>query len=134
MSELDSLSDQWIYFLKYASSLDEIPENLGEVSEIEKALNIANQINMTAEELDMLDRRGMMLQDERGRITYAEEKGKQKGRSQLIIRQLKKRFGEIPEAVISQIEDLSVADLDNLGEDFLDFNCLENLLSWLQER
>lgn len=129
LSELESLSDKWIYFLKEASSLDEIPENLGEVSEIEKALNIAEQINMTPEELDMLDRRGMMLQDERGRISYAEKKGQLR----LIMRQLQKRFGEIPEAISSQIEDLSVEDLDNLGEDFLDLNSLEDLLSWLQE-
>ncbi|NEO55166.1 MAG: Rpn family recombination-promoting nuclease/putative transposase [Okeania sp. SIO3B5] len=129
LSELESLSDKWIYFLKEASSLDEIPENLGEVSEIEKALNIAEQINMTPEELDMLDRRGMMLQDERGRISYAEKKGQLR----LIMRQLKKRFGEIPEAISSQIEDLSIEDLDNLGEYFLDLNSLEDLLSWLQE-
>ncbi|WP_363269271.1 DUF4351 domain-containing protein [Okeania sp. SIO2B3] len=106
--------------------------------EIEKALNIANKINMTAEELDLVDRRGMLMQDERGRITYAEQqgeqRGEQKGRAQLVIRLIKKRFGEIPEAIISQIEDLSVANLDNLGEDFLDFNSLEDLLSWLQER
>ncbi len=38
-----------IYFLKDASRLDSIPENLGEVSEIEKALNIANRINLTTE-------------------------------------------------------------------------------------
>ena len=49
LSELHNLSDKWIYFLKSASRLDEIPENLREVSEIEKALNIANKINMTAE-------------------------------------------------------------------------------------
>lgn len=142
LSELHTLSDKWIYFLKSASRLDEIPENLREVSEIEKALNIANKINMTAEELDIVERRGIAMQDERGRITYAEQqgeqrgeqKGQQKGRGQLIIRQLKKRFGEVPEAISSQIEDLSVADLDNLGEDSLDFNNLEDLLSWLQER
>ena len=130
MSELKSLSDKWIYFLKGASHLDKIPENLGEVSEIEKALNIANKINMTAEELDIVGRRGIAMQDERGRITYAEQQGK----LQLIMRLIKKRFGEIPEAIISQIEDLSVEDLDNLGEDFLDFNNLEDLLSCLQER
>ncbi|MGD1807275.1 Rpn family recombination-promoting nuclease/putative transposase [Dapis sp. BLCC M126] len=134
LSELDSLSDKWIYFLKETGSLDEIPENLGAVSEIEKALNIAEQINMTAEELDMLERRGMMLQDEKGRISYAEEKGEKKGQLRLIMRQLKKRFGEIPEVISSQIEDLSVADLENLGEDFLDLNSLEDLLTWLQER
>ena len=139
LSELHSLSDKWIYFLKSASRLDEIPENLREVSEIEKALNIANKINMTAEELDIVERRGIAMQDERGRITYAEQqgerrgeqKGEQKGRGQLIIRQLKKRFGEVPEAITSQIEGLSVAHLDNLGEDSLDFNNLEDLLSWL---
>ncbi|WP_287521958.1 DUF4351 domain-containing protein [Okeania sp. SIO2C2] len=91
---------------------------------------IANKINMTAEELDIVERRGIAMQDERGRITYAE----QQGELRLIMRQLKKRFGEIPEAIISQVEDLSVADLENLGEDFLDFNNLEDLLSWLQER
>ena len=84
---------------------------------------------MTPEELDMLDRRGMMLQDERGRISYAEKKGQLR----LIMRLLKKRFGEIPEAISSQIENLSVEDLDNLGEYFLDLNSLEDLLSWLQE-
>ncbi|NES75009.1 MULTISPECIES: Rpn family recombination-promoting nuclease/putative transposase [Okeania] len=130
LSELNSLSDKWIYFLKEATHLDSIPENLGEVSEIGKALNIANKINMTAEELDIVERRGIAMQDERGRITYAE----QQGRLQLIMRQLKKRFGEIPEAIISQIEDLSVENLDDLGEDFLDFNSLEDLLNWLQDR
>ncbi len=129
LSELNSLSDKWIYFLKGASRLDEIHENLGEVSEIEKALNIANKINMTAEELDIVERRGIAMQDERGRITYAEQQGK----LELIMRLIKKRFGEIPEAIISQIEDLYVENLDNLGEDFLDFNNLEDLLSWLQE-
>lgn len=130
LSELNSLTDKWIYFLKEATRLDGIPENLGSVSEIEKALNIANKINMTAAELDIVYRRGMLLQDERGRITYAQ----QQGRFQLIIRQFKKRFGEVPAAIRSQVENLSVEDLDNLGEDFLDFNSLEDLFSWLQER
>uniref|UniRef100_UPI00342E500A Rpn family recombination-promoting nuclease/putative transposase n=1 Tax=Okeania sp. SIO2F4 TaxID=2607790 RepID=UPI00342E500A len=49
LSELNSLADKWIYFLKEATRLDDIPENLGEVAEIEKALNIANKINLSAE-------------------------------------------------------------------------------------
>ncbi len=81
LSELTSLTDQWIYFLKEASSLDGIPDNLGEFLEIEMALNIANQVNMTVEELEIVERRGMMLQDEKGRITYAEEKDVLKRRS-----------------------------------------------------
>lgn len=50
------------------------------------------------------------------------------------MRQLKKRFGEIPVTISSQVEDLSIEDLESLGEDFLDFNSLEDLLSWLEKR
>lgn len=140
LSELKTLTDKWIYFLKEAATLEEIPENLGEVSEIELALNLASQANMTPEEFEIVDKRGMMLQDERGRITYAEEKGRKEGKEEgkleqaiaLIMRQLKKRFGEIPEEISGKIESLSIEDLDSLGEDIFDLNSLEDLASWLK--
>ncbi|MEQ9234333.1 Rpn family recombination-promoting nuclease/putative transposase [Coleofasciculus sp. E2-BRE-01] len=138
LSELNSLSDKWIYFIKEAATLDAIPDNLGEVREIELALNIANQAKMTVEELDVVDRRGIMLQDEKGRITYAKEEGKEEGKLTeaiaLILRQLKKRFGEINIAITSQVEALSIEELERLGEDFLDFNSLADLEHWLEER
>ncbi|MFP4102913.1 MAG: DUF4351 domain-containing protein [Coleofasciculus sp.] len=93
---------------------------------------------MTVEELDVVDRRGIMLQDEKGRITYAKEEGKEEGKITeaiaLILRQLKKRFGEINIAITSQIEALSIEELERLGEDFLDFNRLADLAHWLEER
>ncbi|MEQ9551220.1 MAG: Rpn family recombination-promoting nuclease/putative transposase [Coleofasciculus sp. G3-WIS-01] len=134
LSELKSLTDKWIYFLREAAMLEDIPESLGEVSEIKWALNLANQANMTVEELDIVDMRGMMLQDEKGRIIYAEQKGEQKGESRLILRLLKKRFGEISVETSSQIQDLSVEDLESLGEDFLEFDSLKDLENWLMER
>ncbi|MEQ8538798.1 MAG: Rpn family recombination-promoting nuclease/putative transposase [Coleofasciculus sp. D1-CHI-01] len=134
LSELTSLTDKWIYFLREAAMLEDIPESLGEVSEIKFALNLAQQANMTVEELDIVDRRGMMLQDEKGRIIYAEQKGEQKGESRLILRLLKKRFGEIPVETSSQVENLSIEDLESLGEDFLEFDSLEDLENWLMER
>ena len=138
LSELNSLSDKWIYFLKEAATLDSIPDNLGEVSEIKLALNIANQAEMTVEELEFVDRRSMMLQDEKGRITYAQEEGRKEGQLTeaiaLILRQLKKRFGEIPMAITCQVEALSLEDLESLGEDFLDFNSLADLEHWLEGR
>lgn len=142
LSELTSLSDRWIYFIKEAVTLQEIPERLGEVSEIELALNIANQANMTVDELELVERRAMILQDERGRLTYAIEEGREQGREQgrvteaiaLVMRLLKKRFGEISEVIISQIENLSVQNLENLAEDLLDFNSLSDLERWLERR
>ncbi|EDX74312.1 conserved hypothetical protein [Coleofasciculus chthonoplastes PCC 7420] len=134
LSELTSLTDKWIYFLREAAMLEDIPESLGEVSEIKFALNLANQANMTVEELDIVDRRGMMLQDEKGRIIYAEQKGEQKGESRLILRLLKKRFGEISVETSRQVQNLSIEDLESLGEDFLEFDSLEDLENWLMER
>jgi len=46
--------------------LEDIPDTLGEVSEIKLALYLASQTNMTVEEFEVIDRRGMMLQDEKG--------------------------------------------------------------------
>ena len=141
LSELKTLTDKWLYFLKEAALLEEIPENLGEINEIELALNLASQANMTPEEFEIVDRRGMMLQDERGRITYAEQKGRIEGRKEgkleealsLIMRQLSKRFGEIPELTKKQVENLSLEELGNLTEDIFDFNNLEDLENWLKE-
>ena len=146
LAELSSLSDKWIYFLKDAPSLEIIPENLGEVEEIKMALTIANQASMTEDELEIADRRSIALQDEKGRIDYAREQGEREGREQgkeegrfqgsiaLVMRQIKKRFGEVPADAIATLESLLLSDLESLTEDIFDFNSLEDLSAWLQER
>jgi predicted transposase/invertase (TIGR01784 family) len=146
LSELQSLTDKWIYFLKEAASLESVPDNLGEVSEIELALNLANQATMTIEELEVVDRRGMMLQDEKGRLAYAEEKGKKEGKEEgkeegrlqqtktLVGRLILKRFGEIPLAISRKIDELPLSDLERLTEEIFDFQSLPDLASWLEDR
>ena len=154
LSELQGLKDKWIYFLKEAASLDGIPESLGEVVEIEQALNIANFINMSPEELEVVENRGIAMQDERGRIAYAEQLGVAKGEAIGIVKGeaigetkgrlsqtialvkvlITQRFGEVSEGISNQIEDLPMADLEDLVQVFLSFNSLTDLENWLQER
>ncbi|NES75448.1 MULTISPECIES: Rpn family recombination-promoting nuclease/putative transposase [unclassified Okeania] len=134
LSELNSLTDKWIYFLKEAASFDEIPESLGEVAEIEQALNIANFINMSPEELEIVENRGIAMQDERGRIAYAEEIARLNQTIALIKLLITQRFGEVSEKINSQIKDLPLADVEDLVKVFLSFNSLADLESWLQER
>ncbi len=134
IGELQTLTDKWLYFLKDAASLDSIPESLGAVSEINFALNLANQANMTVDELEVVDRRGMMLQDERGRLAYAEEQGRFKQAIALVKRLLQKRFGEIPATVSSKIDNLPLGKLENLTEEILDFESLSDLAVWLENR
>ncbi|MDY7006940.1 MAG: Rpn family recombination-promoting nuclease/putative transposase [Cyanobacteriota bacterium] len=150
LSELKSLTDKWIYFLKEAASFDEIPESLGEIGEIEQALNIANFINMSPEELEIVENRGIAMQDERGRIDYAEQQGIVKGEAIGIVKGetigrlnqtialvkllITQRFGEVSKEINSQIENLDLANLEDLVKVFLSFNSLADLESWLQER
>ena len=134
LSELKNLTDKWIYFLQEAASFDKIPENLGEVAEIEQALNMANFINMTPEELEIVENRGIAMQDERGRIAYAEEQARLNQTIALVKLLITQRFGEVSEGISSQIEDLPLADVEDLVKVFLSFNNLADLESWLQER
>lgn len=142
LAELTRLSDKWIYFFKQAATLDAIPESLQQVSEIERALNIANQAKMTVEELELVDRRAILLRDEKGRLTYAREEGKAEGKKEgqltasvtLVLRQLHKRFGDLPVTIHHQVGNLSLEQLETLTEEIFDFKSLADLTNWLEEQ
>ena len=129
---------------------------------------------MSPEELEVVENRGIAMQDERGRIAYAEQlgvakgeaigivkgeaigivkgeaigivkgeaigivKGETKGRLSQTIALVKvlitQRFGEVSKGISNQIEDLPMADLEDLVQVFLNFNSLTDLENWLQER
>ena len=55
----------------------------------------------------------------------------QKGARKLVLRQLNRRVGELSQEVRSQIEALSLEQLENLGEALLDFNSMGDLQAWL---
>jgi predicted transposase YdaD len=49
----------------------------------------------------------------------------------LIFRLLNRRVGELPQEVRSQVESLSLEQLENLGEALLDFTSMADLNAWL---
>ncbi|MEH2236153.1 Rpn family recombination-promoting nuclease/putative transposase [Nostoc sp.] len=58
-----------------------------------------------------------------------EQRGEQRERS-LILRQLTRRIGELPQEVLKRIETLSLEQLENLGEALLDFQAIADLEVW----
>jgi predicted transposase YdaD len=60
-----------------------------------------------------------------------ELRGKQIGERRLVIRQLTRRVGELPPDIGAQLANLSLEELENLGEALLDFTSLLDLQSWL---
>ncbi|MBD6619368.1 DUF4351 domain-containing protein [Komarekiella sp. 'clone 1'] len=71
-------------------------------------------------------------------LAEGEQRGEQRGRQEgrkaegqlLILRQLTRRVGELPQEVRSRIETLSLEQLENLGEALLDFQAIADLEAW----
>ncbi|TAE38728.1 MAG: hypothetical protein EAY66_03435, partial [Sphingobacteriales bacterium] len=67
-SELESIIDQWVYFIKNAENLHVIPENLKDEG-LKFAYEDADKHNWTPAELEAYDYVLMREQDDRGRIS-----------------------------------------------------------------
>ncbi|NDJ17460.1 Rpn family recombination-promoting nuclease/putative transposase [Myxacorys almedinensis] len=59
------------------------------------------------------------------------EEGREEGQRSLILRLLTRRVGELSQEVRSQVEALSLEQLEDLGEALLDFTSLDDLQAWL---
>ncbi|MCL1468521.1 transposase, partial [Argonema galeatum A003/A1] len=98
-------------------------EIIDSIPEIHKAFGIANQVNLSREELEDLERREMFIYDQQGAIIKAaresREEGREEGRREeklVIARQLLDRLDD---ETISQITGLSLEEVSNLrsGQD-----------------
>ncbi len=67
-------------------------------------------------------------------LREGEQRGREEGRKAegqlLILRQLTRRVGELPQEVLDRIETLSLEQLENLGEALLDFQAIADLETW----
>jgi len=52
----------------------------------------------------------------------------------LIIRQLNRKLGKLPEIILPKIKELSLEQLEELSDALLDFSSIGNLQLWLQNR
>jgi predicted transposase/invertase (TIGR01784 family) len=63
-SELSSMADKWIYFIKQVGHLTAIPKTLAEDKTINKALKVANAASLTPEELEIQEKKARWLADQ----------------------------------------------------------------------
>lgn len=132
LAALETTADQWIYFIKNTSTLETVPETLSAVPEIQKAFRIAREDNFTQEELKELQKQELWIQDQQIAIELAREQVTKTAQLSLILRQLVRRLGTIQPETENSIRQLSVQELENLGEAVLDFNHPSDLTVWLQ--
>ena len=71
-TELTTIIDQWVYFIKNSENLEVIPESVKD-NGLRNAYEDADKHNWTKEELDAYDYVLMREQDDRGRITKVQK-------------------------------------------------------------
>ncbi|AIE76007.1 MULTISPECIES: DUF4351 domain-containing protein [unclassified Synechocystis] len=59
------------------------------------------------------------------------QQGEQLGEATLILLQLTRRFGILPQLITHQIRQLDTVQLENLGEALLDFDSMADIEKWL---
>jgi predicted transposase/invertase (TIGR01784 family) len=118
LEELTSLTDKWMYFLQHTRELTEIPETMGAVGEIRQAFEVANQANLSREELDELDHQLIFIQDQRNAIALAAkrslEQGLEQGTRTTQIAIAQKLLATMDDAAISQATGLAISGVQQI--------------------
>ncbi|HIJ83698.1 MAG: hypothetical protein HW380_1837 [Magnetococcales bacterium] len=140
---LENQVDKWFYFLKHAGVLQAIPKALADEPAILKAFAIANKAALTPEELEDQERRELFIQDQRGALIFAEQRGEQKGiekgieigelrgiftgKAGTLLRLIQRRFGQPPAWVHDRLADAGLETLDTWTDHILDAATLEDV-------
>lgn len=77
-SELQTIEDKWLFFLKNAKQLTAIPEVIREAA-IREAFEIVNALHWDEETLHLYTMRNIYVQDEINRVAYGYNKGLTEG-------------------------------------------------------
>jgi hypothetical protein len=104
---------------------------------LQQNLRINQSPEIEAEDRELIMRLAPLYQQERELarqegLQEGEQRGLQQGEQLLIIRQLNRRIGTMDSSLIQQVQELPVAQLEELGEALLDFTSVTDLQTWLQ--
>jgi len=104
LQELETVTDKWIYFMKNAPSLEMMPENMSVVPEIKEAFAIANEANLSRAELEDLEKREMVLEDQRNLVLRGQREGRQEGLEE----GMRKKALEIAQQLLDVLDDQTI--------------------------
>ncbi|OQX14122.1 MAG: transposase [Thiothrix lacustris] len=119
--ELSDIADKWVFFVKNAGSLEYIPANMD--AELQKAFNIINEANLSADELEAQYKRREFIIIQKGAQELARQQGMDQGLQQGWeegreegIRQVARNLlrSGIPLETVMQVTSLGKAELDGL--------------------
>jgi predicted transposase YdaD len=101
--------------------------------EVEAMLGLKLEETRVYQEASAEGRAKGRQEGEQAGILKGEKAGILKGEQALILRQLTYRVGHLAPEVLVQVQSLSLAQLESLGEALLDFSQLDDLMNWLNQ-
>ena len=116
LEELETLTDKWIYFMKNAPSLAVIPNQMQEISELKEAFTIANEANLSPTELEYLEKREMVIEDQRNAVRKGIEEGMEAGRLEKALEIAKQFLDVVDDQTLSQKTGLTLEDIQQLRQ------------------
>ncbi|MBF0174044.1 MAG: Rpn family recombination-promoting nuclease/putative transposase [Magnetococcales bacterium] len=156
LEELTHVLDQWIYFIKFAGTLEAIPDKI-RVEPIRHAFEKARVANMTPEEYELYEKAGMAIADTQGAVQWAREEGiligerrgeqrgiqigeqrgiqigEQKGRQEeaasLLLKQIRRKLGQVPGWVTAKVTAATLFQIEAWSENILFAHSFEDVFS-----
>jgi len=120
LEESETLTDKWLYFLKFANTLKDVPPPMGTIPAIKQAFTIARQNKLTKRELEALEKRELFIQDSYNAIRKAKlegkKEGKEEGRQEKAMAIARELLDVLDIETISQKTGLSIRDIQKLTE------------------
>lgn len=111
--ELTSLVDKWIFFLKHAASLKQIPQTLHETV-LEDAFTILAQGSWSRTELEAYDRYLDAIRSAKSQLETAEEIGREKGIAAGEARGERKKAIDMAQKLLNVLDVTSIAQISGL--------------------
>lgn len=128
---------------------EQLKENIAKISDRDTKKNIAAYVEILAglkfekgfirqflsEDImqDSVIYQDIFQKGEKQGETRGIQQGRQQEAFQFLSRQINRRFGEIDSSIVEKIRLLSTAQLETLGEEFIDFSDVNDLVTWLEQ-
>ena len=124
LAELQTVTDKWLYFMRYANELDDVPQTMKSEPAIEQAFQVANRVNLSQDELDDLEKREFFVRDMRHLVEVAEQKaeergmerGMERGRQEEKIELAKQLLDILADEIISEKTGLALGEVQKLRQ------------------
>jgi predicted transposase/invertase (TIGR01784 family) len=130
LAVLTNTSDKAQTLRQVAAKVDAIPEKRVQ-SNVAASAGILAGLLLKRDFINQVLRKDIMQQS----VIYQEieEGGVLKGELSLVLRQLTRRIGDVSPEMQSQIQSLSLTQIESLGEALLDFSQPSDLVNWLEQ-